>query len=140
APFGSLGRIPLNVLVKSRSRSDVPSSLLEYRRVAWLVRDNAISVFPSVSALAALRKRLRTGGADRSYLGYGNPLLTGPDGLDRRAWQYRTCEDIWPLRANHEHLAARVILPTSGGIDLERLRRQTALPETAAELCAVAAS
>src|SRR5262249_30684141 len=48
-PAGALTTLPFQVLVTKPSSNDLASA-------AWLIRDHAITVLPSVAALAALRR------------------------------------------------------------------------------------
>ena len=151
---GPLSALPLHVLVTQmpEARAGQADRLLstnvaQVGRVAWLGRRHAVTVLPSLASLGPLRQYARTSAARSPYLGIGNPLLTGPEGTDRRAFEVADCAiaPVPPLRANAIVGAAgnksRVALPvalraTTQGV--ERLRRQWPLPETAAELCRVA--
>jgi CHAT domain-containing protein len=99
-------------------------------------------VLPSVASLAALRKFARASKATRPFIGFGNPLLLGPSGGDRRALDRQTCK----TRSASPHLASRSIrsaIPKffrSGLANVQEVLARHPLPETTAELCAVAAS
>ena len=78
-PDGALESLPLGVLVTQAPKAD-PQSLADHREVAWLARDYALTVLPSVGALRALRQFAPTGGAAAPFDGIGNPILDGsPD-------------------------------------------------------------
>jgi hypothetical protein len=49
------------------------------RRTAWVVRSHALTVLPSVSSLKALPQLAKGSHASRTLIGFGNPLLDGPD-------------------------------------------------------------
>jgi hypothetical protein len=51
----------------------------EGKNVNWLVRDHAITVLPAVSSLKALREFAKESHASEPYIGFGNPLLNGPN-------------------------------------------------------------
>jgi CHAT domain-containing protein/tetratricopeptide (TPR) repeat protein len=110
-----------------------------YAAVSWLAKHHAISVLPSIAGLRALRTLARQGQAKAPFIGFGNPLLTGADDNDRRAWERQICA----LPRAQAVDAGRRALPTAklvGGTlaEVTALRRQPPLPETADELCAVA--
>jgi CHAT domain-containing protein len=90
-------------------------------------------VLPSVGSLQALR-RLGPSQAREPYIAFGNPLLLGPWGSDKRAWNKQRCAQ---LAVTEVKGMARRGIPLRA-IDLAELRTQQPLPETADELCAVA--
>ena len=63
-----------------------------FRAARWLARDHAITVLPSVSAIAAIGRRAPGDTARDAYLGFADPLLTGRSGQDRRAFDRQTCD------------------------------------------------
>ena len=122
----------------------------------WLGRRHAITVLPSLPSLAPLRRLAKASAGSRPYVGIGNPLLTGPEGTDRRAFEVPSCR----IGPNLQEVAAvslapqsrppssvvRSAMPTGGllatkaasAANLDTLRQQWPLPETADELCRVA--
>ena len=73
APGPVLANLPFGLLV-----TQAPSDRQSYGDVAWLIRSVAISQVPSPRAFVLLRQAERTRvAAPRSFLGLGNPLLTG---------------------------------------------------------------
>lgn len=136
-PSGPLEALPWQVLV-----SRAPTAKHDYGTAAWLTNSHAIVVLPAASSLAALRIQTRRSQAATPYLGFGNPLLTGASGADRRAFARQACPD--PIRTGPEHTASAATPPVvappyrGGHFDVEGLRRQPPLPETADELCRVA--
>ena len=70
-PSGALTTLPFQVLV-----TKAPAST-ELKTAAWLVRDHALSVLPSVASLKALRRTAKPSAGDRPMLGFANPLLDG---------------------------------------------------------------
>jgi len=75
-PAGPLTSLPFHVLVTAE-----PDGSLEgaeaYRKAAWLMRRQAISVLPSVASLKALRGVAKTSHASKPYIGFGDPRF-GP--------------------------------------------------------------
>lgn len=140
-PSGPLTQLPFHVLV-----TEAPRAGADHRDVAWLARRHAITVLPAVSSLKALRHVARPSAATKPMIGFGNPLLDGPD--DRYAERARLardsqqCRDAGPQRvASLRGLRGGGVaaLATHGGLaDLAHLKAQAPLPETAEELCAVA--
>ena len=141
---GPLSKLPPHVLVTEPHKDSVPASD-RYRSVAWLARRHAITILPSVASLQGLRSHAKTSRAQSPMIGFGNPLLTGQDGTDRRAWSKRTCADATPVASKSPHQLL-VQAPIAGSLfrgalaNVDQIRRQMPLPETADELCAVARS
>ncbi len=141
---GSLSKLPPHVLVTEPPNDSVLAGE-RYRSVAWLTRRNAITILPSVASLQGLRSHAKTSRAQSPMIGFGNPLLTGPDGSDRKAWSKATCADATPIGAKSPpQLLAQA--PIAGSLfrgaiaNVDAIRRQVPMPETADELCAVARS
>ena len=137
-PSGPLTQLPFQVLVTA------PPAKGDDKPPAWLIRDHAVTVLPAASSLKALRRLARPSLAAKPMIGFGNPLLDGPDGsyaeLARRARDNKTCAAIAPVQAASAAEARGVAqIQTRGGLaDVSFLRAQAPLPETAGELCAVA--
>src|SRR4029453_11751575 len=72
-PSGPLTQLPFHVLVTK------PPVSGNHRAISWLARDHAITVLPAVSSLKALRRVGKPSAASRPMIGFGNPLLDGPD-------------------------------------------------------------
>ena len=140
-PSGPLATLPFEVLL-----TDKPTSG-DLANAPWLVKRFATSVLPSVSSLVALRQVAKASTASKPFAGFGNPLLMG-DGRDpqeaeraRLARVYRSCDQTNMQTAQLAERGARAIATLAGAAaDVEQLRHQMPLPETAQELCAVAAS
>ncbi|MDX2155578.1 MAG: CHAT domain-containing tetratricopeptide repeat protein [Hyphomicrobiaceae bacterium] len=121
-PTGPLTSLPFQALVTGPVRTgSSPAEAL--REAPWLARRHATSVLPSVPSLAALRRVGAHLSAAEPFLGIGDPSLTGPPGQSRSA------------RIGQTALAA---IYRNGVADLRALRELTPLPETAAELKAIA--
>ena len=139
---GPLSALPFHVLVTDKPSGATPASLGGYADAAWLGKRNAITVLPSVASLKALRQFAKTSRATQPFIGFGNPLLLGPDGKDRRAWDRQSCGgSSTPVQIASR--GVRNAIPKffrSGLADVEEVRAQYPLPETTDELCAVAKS
>jgi CHAT domain-containing protein len=109
-PDGALQSLPPGVLVTRPPEHD-PLTLADHREVAWLARDYAMTVLPSVSSLRALRQLAAAASASAPFFGVGDPILHPPTlaGLYRGAVA-----------------------------DAGKLRALAPLPETADELRAIA--
>jgi CHAT domain-containing protein/tetratricopeptide (TPR) repeat protein len=139
-PSGPLTQLPFQVLVKS------PSANGDHRKADWLIRHHALTVLPAVSSLKALRRTVRTVSAAKPMIGFGNPLLDGPDGryasYAQLARELQSCAVPTPQqRQIADPVNRRGIPPIAmqrGLANPGNIRRQSPLPETAIELCAVA--
>ena len=140
-PVGALTNLPLHVLVASKPAVNRPKDPNGYQTAHWLGNDHAIAMLPSVGSLKAIRTLDSAGKPTAPYIGFGNPLLVGPNGDDRSAWSKVVCEQGRAKRAEAVRGAAANELGRAfrGGLaDVEEIRRAYPLPETADELCAVA--
>jgi CHAT domain-containing protein len=128
-----------------------PPASGDQRSAVWLIRDHALTVLPAVSSLKTLRRVARPGAASKPMIGFGNPLLDGDQKhpkfgayykeLAQRARDKQHCpETAWQRVAALVGLRRGVTpVQTHGGLaDVDFLRKQAPLPETADELCAVA--
>ncbi|MGA7324612.1 MAG: CHAT domain-containing protein, partial [Rhodomicrobium sp.] len=108
------------------------------RNFVWLGQQQAITILPSAGSLKALRAAKASEAAE-PFAGFGNPLLTGVDGTDKSAWAKRDCSKPAPPKQSRiASLAASIAsLFRGGAVNVEDLRRQPPLPETADELCSV---
>ena len=137
-PSGALTQLPFEVLVVAKPDDNL-SRFEAYKAAAWLGQRSPLTVLPSVASLKALRNA-KASGASQPFIGFGNPLLTGIKGDDRRAWGKQNC---FKLAAPKRNLIASfsstlASLFRGGQPNVEDLRHQPPLPETANELCAVA--
>jgi CHAT domain-containing protein len=138
---GPLSALPLQVLVTAKPKAAVPNEGAGYAGAAWLAKTHAISVLPSVASLRALRRFAKASRAAQPFLGFGNPLLVGPSGADRRAWDRQTCDGSPVMQVAQRGLRGSLAPFYRGGLaDVAFVRSQVPLPETADELCAVAKS
>jgi hypothetical protein len=105
-------------------------------------------VLPAVSSLKVLRRVAKPSAATKPMIGFGNPLLDGDPA--ERPWEAewaklarekQACPQTPWLQATGRFERGRGVGPmaTRGGRpDLDHLRVQTPLHDTADELCAVA--
>jgi CHAT domain-containing protein/phage tail protein X len=136
-PSGPLTSLPFHVLT-TRPPDAALTGMGRYQRAAWLTLQQPVTVLPSVGSLRALR-RLDPSQASEPYVAFGNPLLLGASGADKRAWDKQRCAPPTATRvAEARGIARRGV--SLRAIDLAVLRAQEPLPETADELCAVAAA
>jgi CHAT domain-containing protein len=112
-PAGPLLSLPLGILV---TKPITPSGADDYRNVAWLSRDVALSVLPSVGALGELRAVATRSVAPLPFVGFGDPAFAGERGS---------------TRALKDALA---VCRLEGGIDVRLLQNLPRLRETAQEL------
>ncbi len=142
------GTLPFQVLVTEPPRAALPNSVAGYRDIAWLTRQHAITVLPSVSSLQALRAFAKASQASEAYIGFGDPLLDGDpkqledDAAKAKLAREKRCDPT--LRQRVASLfglrgGTRAITLGDGGLaDVAEIRQQIPLPETADELCDVA--
>jgi CHAT domain-containing protein len=141
---GALTQLPFQVLITRKPRS-TPTDSNTSRRAAWLIRSHALTVLPSASSLRALRQLAKDSRASRTLIGFGNPLLDGPDARYTKWASAARSKQSCP-KAPEQRVAARTgdkrgVPPLSlrdGLADVAQIRSQVPLPETADELCAVA--
>ena len=140
-PTGPFTTLPFEVLVTQKPAAAIPANG-NYQGVKWLGRERAITVLPSVASLGALRERARPSAAVKPFLGFGNPLLEGDAARAAQARQKQTCAGL-PARTGSARAVQAGLAPNEDMFrgklaNVEALRRQMPLPETADELCAVA--
>jgi len=83
-PDGALQSLPFEVLVtRAPARDPDDFHPEENRGIAWLARDRAITVLPSVASLRALRQFASGQRAAHPFAGVGDPVLTGPAAAKR---------------------------------------------------------
>ncbi len=145
-PSGPLATLPFEVLLTGKPQPD--NARPDLGKAPWLVKRFATTVLPSVSSLKALRQIAQKSKAPKPFIGFGNPLLNG-DGQSaeaveraRQARLRQSCADSPQTRTNQiAQRGLRSVTALAGATaDIEQLRRQMPLPETALELCSVANS
>ena len=136
-PSSALTQLPFEVLVAAKPDDKLPR-FEAYKTAVWLGQQQAITILPSVGSLKALRAA-KASEAPEPFAGFGNPLLTGVDSTDKSAWAKQECgKPAPPKQSRIASLVASIAsLFRGGAVNVEDLRRQPPLPETADELCAV---
>lgn len=140
-PSGPLTSLPFQVLVTTPASGDDLST------AAWLIRDHALTVLPSVASLPALRRDAHASSASEPFIGFGNPVLTRDCGP---AYIPDTCpQDEINVAAIEADGRARSTGPVEAASDYFRgeladvaglKSRLCPLPDTAHELGCVAKS
>src|SRR6185437_10528170 len=74
---GPLTSLPFEVLVTKEPSAAMPKTFSGYKEAAWLVRQQPVTVLPSVASLQALRAITSGSRGQRAYLAYGDPVLLG---------------------------------------------------------------
>jgi CHAT domain-containing protein/tetratricopeptide (TPR) repeat protein len=137
-PSGALTQLPFQVLV-----TEAPASTND-KSIAWLARRHALTVLPAVSSLKALRRVAKPSAATKPMIGFGDPLLDGPDEryarLAKIARENQRCSEIKARVASEIEFwsAAAPLVMRSGRAEIAEIKAAPPLPETADELCAVA--
>jgi hypothetical protein len=131
--------LPFQVLITKPPRNG------DHGSAAWLARDHALIVLPAVSSLKSLRRVGHPSAATKPLIGFGNPLLDGQDGHDRKLSQLarakQSCgktalDKTAGLFKPNRCVAAPKMTDALANVSLIRI--QAPLPETGDELCAVA--
>ncbi|NJO36066.1 MAG: CHAT domain-containing protein, partial [Rhodospirillales bacterium] len=138
-PSGALTQLPFQVLITKQPTSS------DHREAAWLAREHAITVLPTVASLKALRRIGKPSIAPRAMVDFGNPLLDGPDvryaHRAKLAREKQLCPETRAPQSPLIDLPGGVasLQSRTGLADVSLIRMQVPLPETADEVCAVAA-
>jgi CHAT domain-containing protein len=122
-PSGPLTSLPFHVLVTEPPMGRDGDAL---RHAAWLIREHALSVLPSVASLSALRKLPRDSTASLPFFGVGDPILRGLNADERQRSG---------LRGPPEDPAG---FYRDGMADVRAVRELAPLPDTAEELRTIA--
>ena len=131
------------MLVADKPAAAIPDEMAQYAGAAWLAKRHAITVLPSVASLGALRQLAKTSAAMSAL----RRLRQSTAGRQHRHRQARLAEAILrcsgcnrpagqPARARRRDER----LFRGGLANVDEVRRQEPLPETADERCAVAGS
>jgi CHAT domain-containing protein/tetratricopeptide (TPR) repeat protein len=142
---GALTKLPLHLLVTRE-----PSKEADLRKLDWLVLTKAVSSLPTVSSLIVLRSSALKSRASQAMIGFGNPVLSGHptatappavvDAAANLARRRTSCAAIGGGVPAGARDLAELSRNGDGLADLAQIRSYQPLPETADELCAVAAS
>jgi CHAT domain-containing protein/Tfp pilus assembly protein PilF len=133
-PSGALTALPFHLLVTEKPPAAIPETFEGYRRAAWLLRRQAVSVLPSVVSLRSLRAFARKDQGVKPMTGFGDPVFNpaeaGPS--DRRTANGK-------VAARSVATVAYTDFWRGAGVDRARLAQALPqLPDTADELNAVA--
>lgn len=140
APSGELSALPFQVLMRELPRD------YDLTQAQWFGVTNAMTVLPSIGSLATLRRSAKPSAARSAYFGLGNPLLSGRDDNDRRAWAAQACPLPGVAQKPMQVAALTDKVPSafeaglfrSAAGNLSAVRRMSPLPETVDEICAIA--
>ena len=147
-PSGPLTSLPFSVLVTEEPKAAFPARNEDYKEAAWLIRDHAITVLPSVASLAALRRNAKTSAGRAPLPWHRQPAA------HRRGWHQPNGlgeTDLSRSPPAREHAGRRRSALAQGGHagsaggggvggDIEALRHLEPLPNTRDELCAIGLS
>lgn len=134
-PSGPLQSLPFGMLVTAPSSAIHTAA--DYAKVDWLAKRYAFSVLPAVSSLQALRQLGPIGSAQEPFAGFGDPSI-GQRPIPNLGM--RQGIDIRGVFRNafFENIEKTTALPGTVLADVEFIREQDELPETADELRAMA--
>lgn len=145
--YSKIADKPKLMIVPSRSLSNLPFHVLVQpdkapeRANKWLVEAHSFNMLPSVAALVASRRNTQDFARPpkNAYLAFANPLLLGPLGSDKSAWEREGCNDTRTLQtmpsASPEAVGSAEALEAA----ISDVSRLEPLPETLDEVCAAAA-
>jgi tetratricopeptide (TPR) repeat protein/CHAT domain-containing protein len=138
-----LAQLPWQVLVVGKPVTQFATTA-SLRGVDWLGKRHPITVLPSPASLRVLRSSARPSAAHRTWIGFGNPLLDGPEPryatTAQLARDRQRCSTLEMPRLNEFSTLSRTV-NTRGDKStwtVADIRTQAPLPETADELCEVA--
>lgn len=83
-PDGALEQFPLCALVAESPKS--VGNEFNYRKVKWLVRDYAFTVYPSEEAFLRIRGETSFNPSKRPFIGFGDPVFTGVYGTEKKSF------------------------------------------------------
>jgi CHAT domain-containing protein/tetratricopeptide (TPR) repeat protein len=132
-PSGRLQELPFGMLVASPA-AEIASDE-DYRKVDWLARHYAFSVLPSVSSIQAFRQFAKPGTDQEPFAGFGDPLIGKSSATTRGK---RAAVDVATVFRNLSvKTNAKTNVQGMEIADVESIREQHRLPETADELRAM---
>ena len=133
-PSGPLQSLPLGMLVVTSPTGIRVAA--DYARVDWLARRYAFSVLPAVGSLQALRQVAGAGNAKEPFAGFGDPSIGKEPGADRGKGKGVDVRGIFRNAAFTGGPVSEQALAEVADVDF--IRAQDGLPETASELRAMA--
>jgi CHAT domain-containing protein len=135
-PSGPLQNMPLGILVASPAPKIETDA--DFRRVDWLAKRFAISVLPSASSMQAFRQFAQGSQAMEPFAGFGDPtigeLTTPVLGVKRKL----QASSVFGSATSERAELVRSFAPGLDVANVDLIRRQVSLPETAGELRAMA--
>jgi len=132
---GPLQSLPFGMLVMAPSPAIQTAA--DYAKVDWLAKRYAFSVLPAVSSLQALRQLGPVGSAQEPFAGFGDPSIGQGPTSTRGMRQGIDIRGIF-RKAVFKNIEKASALPLTEIADVEFIREQDELPETANELRAMA--
>ena len=140
---GPLGQLPFAVLTTGPAKPGPEKEPLftNYREVPFLARSHAVTVLPSVSALAVLRTLPAAPATRRDFAGFGDPLFSTAQVAEAPA-----ASPAGGSVASRGAFAARGLpvklraAPKLDGVSSADLARLPRLPDTADEVRSIAAA
>jgi len=137
-PHGALGHLPFSMLVTRPTTlsPDEPALFANYRRVPWLVRTHAVTLLPSVGALATLRRLPPADRERRPFLGFGDPYFSVEQA--RRASREPAPRDAAALVSRGGAITLRNL--NVERLNSTRLAMLPRLPDTGEEIRGIAAA
>ena len=135
-PSGPLQSLPLGMLVAAPPAGIRVAA--DYAKVDWLAKRYAFSVLPAVSSLQSLRQFAREQSAKEPFAGFGDPSIGQEPGSGRGKRKGINVRGIFRNAASTSGPPSNQALAEVA--DVEFIRAQEALPETASELRAMARS
>lgn len=135
-PHGPLGHLPFSLLVtKPTTLGEEPGALFsKYREVPWLVRTHAVTMLPSVGALATLRRLPSGDPGRRPFVGFGDPYFSQEQA--RRASRERAPVEVAALASRGGAITLRNLKVEQ--LNSVRLSLLPRLPDTADEIRSIA--
>ena len=131
---GPLGQLPFHLLVTREAPLPPEADLLfaNYRAVPWLAREHAVTVLPTVTALASLRQTTATRTERLAFFGVGDPLFS--ESQENSVVEQPEAT----LAARSVPIALRSI-PRTRSLDRAGIARLPRLPDTRSEIEQIAA-
>ncbi len=142
---GALGELPLGLLPTAPAHVDMNAKplFIGYRSVPWLARSHAVTMIPAASALVTLR-RLPPGSPGREPLiGFGDPYFNAQEEAEAEAEQSAATVQVASAGDAGATVTRGIPLrlraaPHTEDVDVAELAMLPRLPDTRAELMAVA--
>ena len=77
-PHGSISYLPLSILPTEKTKLPLNKEAVfeNYKKVPWLLRNHALTLFPSVSTLVILRSMPQADSAHLPFVGFGDPYFS----------------------------------------------------------------